>query len=71
MYALYPSVCTLPYCLHFTLMYAFYSDVCTLPCCMHFTLLFKNPLKLSLYLYVVVYRVTKLVEIYTLKMEAL
>ena len=37
--------------------------------CMHFTLLFKNPLKLSLYLYFVVFLVTKLVETYTLKME--
>jgi len=36
---------------------------------MHFTLLFKNPLKLSLYLYFVVFLVTKLVETYTLKME--
>jgi hypothetical protein len=37
---------------------------------MHFTLLFKNPLKLSLYLHVLVSWVTKLVETHTLKMKA-
>ena len=70
LFPLYPAVSILPRCMHFTLLCALYPAVCTLPCCLHFTLLFKNPLKLSLYLYVVVFRVTKLVEIYTLKMEA-